>query len=93
VTLALIYLSVAISCLFVSNITSKIGESKSLAIASILTVPYYFVFLLITEPHYNADKDSFIFHPLSVYLLVTIASIINGFASALLWVSQGSYFS
>jgi hypothetical protein len=86
-TLALIYLSVAISCFLVTNVTSKLGETKSLALAGILTSPYYLVFVIITQKHYNPELDSFIYSPAFVYTLVSIFSILNGFAAALLWVA------
>lgn len=77
----------AISCFLVTNVTSKLGETKSLALAGILTSPYYLVFIIITEKHYHPEMDSFVFSPAFVYGIVSIFSILNGFAAALLWVA------
>ena len=89
-SLAILYLVYAFASLFATPIVIKLGEPLSLTFGSLCYSTYIASFILasasIKYPEINLYNSI-------IEKVIYIASAINGFGAAILWVAQGRYIS
>ncbi|CDW80707.1 major facilitator superfamily protein [Stylonychia lemnae] len=93
-SIAILYLGVAVGCVFSTVVMKRIGEVQCMALGAILNVPWILSYALCgISKDTNPDDRKFYLQPSFITGLIITLSFINGLGQAIQWVGQGKYLS
>jgi len=90
---AVVYLGQGSGSIFCVYFSSKYGDSKSMAWASIFAIPFIVSLLLPAYRSVNLDSDAWYYQQGFVYTVILFTSLLNGLGEGVSQPASGTYIS